>query len=94
MAYVIHHITVADYAQWKPIFDEDSANRAAGGSRGGYLFRSEANPNELIVKFEWESLERAHALSELRGLREKMVQVGVNGKHDIFYLNKVEDVAK
>lgn len=44
--------------------------------------------------FEWESLESAHAFSESPGLREKMVQAGVNGKPEIFYLNKVEDVAK
>ncbi|HEU5345540.1 MAG TPA: hypothetical protein VFX31_03030 [Ktedonobacterales bacterium] len=93
MAYVIHHITVADSARWKPIFDEDSANRASSGSLGGQLFRSESNPNELVIAFEWDSLASAHAFSESPGLREKMQQAGVNGRPEIFYLDKAEDVA-
>jgi heme-degrading monooxygenase HmoA len=94
MAHAIHHITVADNARWKPIFDEDSANRGASGSRGGQLFRSESNPNELIIIFEWDSLENAHEFSQSPGLREKMQQAGVNGHPEIFYLDKVEDVTK
>lgn len=94
MAYVIHHITVADYDRWKPIFIEDGANRAAHGSRGGQLFRSAANPNEMIIIFEWDSLETAQGFSQSSGLRERMQQAGVNGSPETFYLNKVEEVTK
>lgn len=94
MAFVVHHITVADYPRWKAIFDGDGANRAANGSRGGYLFRSEQNPNELVIMFEWESLEKAHEFSQSPGLRETMQQAGVIAPPEIFYLHKAEDVEK
>ena len=44
--------------------------------------------------FEWDSLEQAHEFSLSPGLREKMQQAGDNGRPEIFYLEKVEDLEK
>ena len=49
MSYVIVKYKVADYARWKPIFDADGANRQASGSKGGQLFRSGDDPNEVVI---------------------------------------------
>ena len=36
---------IADYAAWRPVFDGHGVMRGAGGSRGGRVFRSPADPN-------------------------------------------------
>lgn len=92
MPYVIMRTKVEDYARWKPIFDEDSGNRKAGGSQGGQLFRNTQNPNEVIIIFEWDSLENARQFSHSPALMRKMQESGVIGQPDIFFLEKVEDV--
>lgn len=38
--------------------------RAESGSQGGRLFKSPANPNEVVVLFEWESEEKAREFME------------------------------
>jgi hypothetical protein len=63
MAYVIIRQKVADYAGWKPLFDADGASRQAGGSRGGQLFRSADDPNQVVILLEW-GLEQARQFSQ------------------------------
>ena len=40
---------VKDYDKWKSVFDENSANRKAGGEKGGHLFRNKADRNEIFI---------------------------------------------
>lgn len=55
---------VADYGAWKPLFDEHGTTRRANGSRGGRLFRSADDPNEVVVLLEWDDLERARFFAD------------------------------
>lgn len=93
MPYVIYKIKVADYARWKPIFDADGANRQAGGSKGGQLFRSADDPNELVVLFEWD-LEQARQYSQREELRAKMQEAGVLGPPEIYFLEEIEQLSR
>ena len=93
MSYVIYRVKVADYARWKPIFDADGANREAGGSQGGQLFRSASDPNELVVLFEWD-LEKARQFSQSEELRAKMQEAGVLGPPDIYFLEEIEQISR
>lgn len=90
---IIRH-QVTDYARWKRAFDEHSSARAAGGSRGGQLFRSADNPNEMIAVFEWESLDQARQFGQSADLRETMQRAGVADIPDVYFVDKVEDVAR
>ena len=83
---------VEDYATWKPIFDEHGATRKAGGSKGGHLFRSADDPNELVILFEWDDLEKARQFVQSEDLREAMQRAGVADQPDIYFLDKIEDV--
>jgi len=47
MPYLLVHHTAEDYGKWKPVFDEYATNRKTSGSKGGQLFRTADNPNEL-----------------------------------------------
>ena len=89
--YVIVKYKVADYARWKPIFDADGANRQAGGSKGGQLFRSADDPNEVVMLFEWD-LEKARQFSQSEELRAKMQEAGVLGPPDFYFLEEIEQL--
>jgi hypothetical protein len=93
MPYLLIRHKVADYAKWKPIFDEHSALRKAGGSRGGQLFCNADNPNETLMLFEWDNLEKARKFAQSENLRQVMQQAGVADKPDIYFLEDVEQVS-
>ena len=84
---MIHH-QVADYDAWKPIFDEYDATRRARGGGDYMLFRGADNPNEVVIVFEWDSVENARAFSESDVLREAMQQAGVTGPPTVVYMEQ------
>lgn len=90
MPYALVRHKVEDYARWKPVFDEDAANREASGSRGGYLFRNADDPNELLILFEWDELDNVRQFGQSEDLREKMQQAGVADRPDFYFLEEIE----
>jgi len=92
MSYAIYRTKVADYARWKQEFDDDAANRQAGGSKGGKLFRDASDPNVVVMLFEWD-LEKARQCSQSDDLREKMQRAGVLEPPDIFFLEEIEQLS-
>ena len=93
MAYVIVKHTVADYARWKSVFDADGASRQAGGSKGGQLFRSADDPNEVVMLFEWD-LEQARQFGQREELRLKMQEAGVLGPPELYLLEEIEQLPR
>jgi heme-degrading monooxygenase HmoA len=93
MAYVMVKHTVADYARWKLVFDADGANRQARGSRGGQVFRSADDRNEVVILIEWD-LERARQFSQSEEFRAKMQDAGVLGLPEIFLLEEIEQLSR
>jgi heme-degrading monooxygenase HmoA len=93
MAYVIVKHKVADYARWKPLFDADGADREVAGSKGGQLFRSADDPNEVLILFEWD-LEEARQFSQREELRAKMEAAGALGPPDFYFLEEIEQLSR
>lgn len=93
MSYVMVTHKVADYARWKPIFDADAANRQAGGSKGGQLFRSADDPDEVVILFEWD-LEQARQYSQREEVRAKMQAAGVLDPPEISFLEEIEQLSR
>ena len=93
MSYVIVKHKVADYARWKPIFDADGANRQAGGSKGGQLFRSADDPNAVVILFEWD-LQQARQYSQREAVRAKMQAAGVLDPPEISFLEEIEQLSR
>jgi len=93
VSYVIVKHKVADYARWKPIFDADGANRQAGGSKGGQLFRSADDPNEVVMLFEWD-LEQGRQYRQREEVRAKMREAGVLGSPDVYFLEEIEELSR
>lgn len=93
MSNILLRLSVADYAKWKPVFDEYASVRKTSGSRGGRLFRNADNPNEVLILWDWDTRENAQAFFTSQGLRETMQRAGVTGRPDVYYLDEVERVA-
>jgi hypothetical protein len=93
MSFVIVKHKVADYARWKALFDADSANRQAGGSRGGQLFRSADDPNEVVMLFEWD-LEQARQFRQREALSARMQEAGALGPPDFYFLEEIEQLPR
>jgi hypothetical protein len=92
MVYVFIKHKVEDFSKWKPGFDDHGSTRKEAGSKGGMLFRTLEDPNDLVIIFEWDNIENARKFTESEDLKKKMQEVGVVGKPDIFFLEKIEDV--
>ena len=92
MSYLLIRHKVEDYARWKPLFDEHGATRQANGSRGGQLFRSATDPNELVILLEWNDIEQAHQFAPSPDLREVMKRAGVADQPDIYLLEAGEHI--
>ncbi len=81
---------VADYAAWKPLFDEHGAARRANGCRGGRLFRNAADPNEVLILLAWDDLDRARLFAVSDDLHELMRRAGVVDQPDVWFLEEAE----
>ncbi len=90
MPFTLIRHKVADYLSWKFVFVEHAGARKVTGSRGGTLFRSADDPNEVVILMEWDDLANARAFIASPDLAETMLRAGVVGAPEIVYLDKVE----
>jgi hypothetical protein len=90
MPWIFVRHKVEDYAKWKSVFDEHGATRKAIGSKGGYLFRSIDDPNEVLMFIEVDDLEKAREFIQSEDLRERMQQSGVTDQPDVHFLDLVD----
>jgi hypothetical protein len=70
MAFIMTRIQVGNWDEWKPMFDADSPG-VRTTARGYRLFRSAADPNEVFVQVEFESVDEA------RSGRDRLIASGV-----------------
>jgi heme-degrading monooxygenase HmoA len=76
MPYVLIQHKVANYRRFEAVFKDDEARRKRSGSRGGTLYRNVADPSNLIVLFEWDTVERARAFANSYELKEAVEWAG------------------
>lgn len=77
---------VQDFKAWKAGYDEHRPKRIEAGLTEKYLLQNADDPNEVIGLFEAQDLNRAKAFAQSPELRDKMQQVGVLDKPDIYFL--------
>jgi hypothetical protein len=94
MIQVLVHHQVADYNNWRSVFDAALDFRHNGGECSCRIFRKTGNPNDLTLLFEWESIERARHYMGSDELRDKMRQAGVVGVPEIQYLAEMYTVRR
>ena len=94
MAHFLVHHKVEDYNKFKPVFDAHASLRSANGSRGGKIFRSANDPNELFVLLEWDSLANAQKFAQSDSLKEAMKNAGVVGMPAIYFVEEAASTSK
>jgi quinol monooxygenase YgiN len=86
--------TVKDFASWKKVFDEHAPFREEHGCQGGELYQNAEDPNEVLIRFSWDSLDHARAFVDSKGLREAMEKAGVLGPPTVTVLSEGQPVAR
>ncbi len=82
---------VADYARWKPAFDEHEAMRIESGTVGHSLHRDADDPNVIIIAFRVNDLSRAKEFAASDELRSAMERAGVQGPPEIWFADDIEE---
>ena len=79
---------VKNFTTWKQGYDAHAPKRTEAGLSEKYLLRGIQAPNEVVILFEAQDVDRAQAFAESADLRDKMQEVGVIDKPDIYFLNR------
>lgn len=88
MAFLLIRHKVKDFMAWKAGYDAHHPQRTEAGLTEHYLLRGADDANEVVLLFEARDLERARAFATSADLREKMQEVGVIDKPEIYFLNQ------
>lgn len=82
---------VADYAKWKPMFDEHEVARIAATLTGHSLHRDSDDPNVIIIALRASDLNRAKQFAASDDLRSTMERAGVEGPPEIWFAEDLEE---
>ena len=74
---IVHH-RVADFDAWKKVYDGVSQLQKDGGVMAHGVFRTEGDPNSVVVLHTFENTDRAHAFFQGEELQDAMKQAGVD----------------
>jgi hypothetical protein len=88
MAFLLIRHRVKDFNTWKTGYDAHQSKRAEAGLTEKFLLRGADDDNEVVLLFEAQDPDRARVFAASAGLREKMQEVGVIDKPDIYFLDK------
>lgn len=94
MVHILVHHKVEDYNKWKTAFDDHSTFRSQNGSKGGRVFRSANNSNEVFILLEWDNLENAKKFTQSENLKDVMMNAGVIGMPEISFLEEAAATSK
>jgi hypothetical protein len=85
MHMLIRH-KVADFAKWKSVYDAHASARQSAGLKEEHLLRNIEDPNEVILLFSAQDLNKAKAFAVSDDLREAMQKAGVSDKPNVYFL--------
>ena len=86
MAFLLIRHKVRDFKTWKTGYDGHQPKRTEAGLTEKHLLRSSDDANEVVILFEAQDIKRAKTFAASADLREKMQEVGVIDKPDIYFL--------
>lgn len=83
MASVYVRLKVADFSNWKKVFDEVEPLRKKYGSTGADIFRHNSDQNELILVTYWASKEEGLKYFQSKELKDIQARAGVINAPDV-----------
>lgn len=86
------HIKVEDFAKWKSVFDEDPLDRGSSGSKGGFVFRSADDPNEVMLLLEWDEdkVGQLGQFGQSPQMKEVQERSGYTAPPEVYVLEEVD----
>lgn len=90
MAHLLIRHKVEDYAAWKATFDALVKTRRASGEKSWQIWHPDADPNNLVLLFEWDSLENARAFMANPDLKAAMEEAGVIEPPEAYFLEEYD----
>jgi quinol monooxygenase YgiN len=93
VTFIVHH-RVKDYTAWKPYYDQHAATRNAAGCKSDKVYRAVADPNDIVIVFQWDKAENARKFSASPDLKAIMEKAGVIGMPEMHIIPELERVAK
>ena len=91
MAHLLIRHKVQDFTKWKNGFDSAVEYRKGGGEKSFHIFQTADDPDNVVILFEWDSLDNTRNFLGSEDLQKAMKEAGVAEKPDIYFL---EEVAK
>src|SRR5213592_150477 len=86
---IIMHVLVrhkvADFAKWKPVYDAHLSARQNAGLKEEHVFRNADDPNEVLLLFSAEDIDKAKAFIASDDVRQTMEKAGVSDKPDVYF---------
>ena len=86
MIHMLVRHKVSDFAKWKPVYDGHAPSRQKAGLKEENLLRSADDPNEVVLLFSAEDLDKAKAFATSDDLHQAMQKSGVIDKPDVYFL--------
>ncbi len=93
MAQLLVHHKVEDYAKWRKVYDEMDGLRRSKGQISQQVFRTAADPNELVILMEWATTDQARAYAQAPELKQAMQQAGVISQPEVLILEEAKQTA-
>jgi hypothetical protein len=90
MQWMLVRHQVKDYAVWRPFFDADRPVQEAAGLHVAEMLRSVDDPNDILIAFKMDDVEKARAFVADPRLRDVMMQAGVAEHPTIMFLDTIE----
>lgn len=83
---------VADFDDWKKVFDGHATVRQQHGATGHRVYRDLTDPTEIVVHSDFESREAAEKFLADPWLAEAMAEAGVINEPIVTFLECAEDL--
>ena len=92
MPYILTILKLRDYAEWKSGFDAEDgvALRKGSGMKCYQIFRTEDDPNKIVLLAEWDNLDNARKHIQSEKLRQIHQQLGIPELPETYFLEEVE----
>lgn len=94
MVQVLVRHMIADYPQWRRVFDSSLDFRHKAGEVSCRVFRDTEKDGEITVLSEWDSAPSAHRFMASSELKARMQDAGVLGEPEIHYLAEMYTIRR
>ena len=89
MATAIARLRVENFDHWRAEYESMHTVREAAGECGRRLYRDAADPNVVVVMFEWDTADRARDYFEGSVLAASVARANGVGGPEVWYCEAV-----